>query len=151
MPVPNTLTAWHPFSDLEDLRRRFDRLFDGFDDGGRAWSPSVDLIRGEEELTLKADIPGITPDEVEIEVADGVLTVSGEHTEEHEEKKERYVRRERRTGSFERSMALPEGVEPDQIEATCEDGVLQVKIPLPKPAAKGEAKVTIKPKAAKAA
>jgi HSP20 family protein len=144
--MAKTLTTWHPFTDLEDLRRRFDRFFEEIGNGGRAWSPSVDLIRGDDQLVLKADIPGITPDEIEIEVADGMLTVSGEHTEEREEKKERYVRRERRSGSFQRSMALPEGVDADQIEASCKDGVLEVKIPLPKAEAKKET-VTITPKA----
>jgi HSP20 family protein len=142
------LTTWHPFSDLGDLRRRFDRVLEEIDNDGRAWSPSVDLIRDDGHLILKADLPGIAPEEVEIAVADGVLTVSGEHTEEHGEKKERYVRRERRSGSFQRSMTLPEGVEADQIEATCKDGVLEIKIPLPEPQAKAEQKVTIKPKEA---
>jgi HSP20 family protein len=143
--MAKTLGTWNPFTDLADLRRRFDRFLEEMESGERAWSPSVDLIRGEDSLTLKADLPGITPEEVEIEVADGVLTVTGEHTEEHEEKEERYVRRERRSGSFHRSMALPEGVEPDQIEATCKDGVLEVKIPLPaEEKAKGTVKITPK-------
>jgi HSP20 family protein len=145
--MARTLTTWHPFTDIEDLRRRFDRFFEEMGNGGRTWSPSIDLIRGDDALILKVDLPGITPDEVEIEVADGVLTVSGEHTEEHEEKEKHYVRRERRSGSFQRSMALPEGVEPDQIEATGKDGVLEVRIPLPEAEVKAKQTVTIKPKA----
>ncbi|HSI81016.1 MAG TPA: Hsp20/alpha crystallin family protein [Solirubrobacterales bacterium] len=139
--MPSTLAGWSPFTDLAELRRRFDRLFEETEAGGRAWSPSVDLIRGDDELTLKADLPGITPEEVEIEVVDGVLTVSGEHTEEREEGDERYLRRERRRGSFRRSMTLPEGVEPERIEAAVADGLLEVRIPLP---AAGKATQTVK-------
>jgi HSP20 family protein len=145
--MATTLTTWRPFSELGELRRRFDHLFEEMESGGRGWSPAVDLIRGEGHLTLKADVPGLTPDEVELKVEDGVLTVSGEHSEEHEEKQERYVRRERRRGSFSRSMTLPEGVEPEQIEAACKDGVLEVQIPLPAAEEKAKEPVRITPKA----
>jgi len=73
-----------------------------------------------------------------------VLTVSGEHSEEKEEKKEHYMRRERRSGSFSRSMVLPKGVKADEIEATTEHGVLEVTIPVPQ--AEEKKKVEIKPK-----
>jgi len=96
--MATTLTTWRPFSELGELRRRFDHLFEEMESAGRGWSPAVDLIRDEGHLTLKADVPGLTADEVELKVEDGVLTVSGEHSEEHEEKQERYVRRERRRG-----------------------------------------------------
>jgi HSP20 family protein len=107
----------------------------------------VDVIRGEDRLTVRADVPGMTPDEVEIKVEDGVLTVSGEHSEGHEEEKERYVRREHRSGSFSRSMTLPDGVDPEQIETTCKDGVLEVQIPLPAAEEKAKEPVKITPKA----
>lgn len=100
--------------------------------GERGWAPSVDLVRRDDSLVLRADIPGIKPEEVKIEVDDDVLTISGEHREESEEKKEHYVRRERRIGSFSRSLALPAGVAADDIEAMTADGVLEVTIPAPK-------------------
>ncbi len=77
---------------------------------------------------------------------DNVLTVSGAHREETEEKKEHYVRRERRYGSFSRSMMLPKGVTAEDVEATTEDGVLEVVIPVPKAAEKKN--VEVKPKSA---
>jgi HSP20 family protein len=139
------LTEWRPFSDFAELRHRLDQAFRDLSDGVQhAWTPSVDLIRKEDALVLRADIPGIAPDDVKIEVEDDVLTVSGEHTEEKEEKKEHYMRRERRSGSFSRSMVLPKGVKADDIEATTEDGVLEVTIPVPK--AEERQKVEIKPK-----
>ncbi len=139
------LTEWRPFSDFAELRHRLDQAFRDLSDGVQhTWSPSVDLIRRDDALVLRADIPGIKPDDVKIEVEDNVLTVSGEHREETEEKEEHYMRRERRYGSFSRSMALPEGVTADDIGATTEDGVLEVTIPAPKAAEKQ--KVEVKPK-----
>lgn len=84
------------------------------------WRPFADFG----ELRIK-------PEEVKITVEDDVLTVSGEHTEETEEEGENYMRRERRRGSFSRSMSLPSGVKAEDIEVTTEDGVLEVTIPLP--------------------
>jgi HSP20 family protein len=139
------LTEWRPFSDFAELRHRLDQAFRDLSDGAQhGWTPSVDLVRRDDGLVLRADIPGIKPDDVKIEVEDNVLTVSGEHREETEEKKEHYMRRERRYGSFARSMVLPEGVTAKDIEATTEDGVLEVTIPAPKTAEKQ--KVEVKPK-----
>jgi HSP20 family protein len=145
--MASELTEWRPFSDFAELRHRLDQAFRDLSEGAqRGWTPSVDLVRQEGALVLRADIPGIKPDEVKIEVEDDVLTVSGEHREEKEEKKEQYMRRERRYGSFSRSMVLPKGVKADDIEASTEHGVLEVKIPLPK--AEEKQKVEIKPKPA---
>ena len=80
--------------------------------------------------------PGIKPEEVSIEVEDDILKVSGEHRESTEEKDKHYVRRERRYGSFSRSMALPVGVDAKKIKAKTHDGVVEVTIPLPKEAKK---------------
>jgi HSP20 family protein len=140
------LREWRPFSDIAELRNRLDQAFRdlGIDGGEHGWAPSVDVIRKDEGLVLRADLPGIKPDEVKIQVEDDVLTVSGEHREETEEKKEDYMRRERRYGSFSRSMSLPKGVSADDIEATTEQGVLEVTIPLPRSEEKQA--VEIKPK-----
>jgi HSP20 family protein len=145
--MASELTEWRPFSDFAELRHRLDQAFRDLSEGSqRGWTPSMDLIRKEDALVLRADIPGIKPDEVKIEVEDDVLTVSGEHREEKEEKKEHYVRRERRYGSFSRSMVLPRGVKADDIDASTEHGVLEVTIPLPK--GEEKQKVEIKPKSA---
>jgi HSP20 family protein len=131
--MASELTEWRPFSDFAELRHRLDQAFRDLSDGVQhGWIPSVDLVKKEGALVLRADIPGIKPDDVKIEVEGDVLTVSGEHREEKEEKKEHYMRRERRYGSFSRSMVLPKGVKADDIEAKCEDGVLEVTIPAPK-------------------
>ncbi len=128
------------------MRHRLDQAFRDLSDGAQhGWTPSVDLVEKEGAVVLRADIPGIKPDNVKIEVEGDVLTVSGEHREEKEEKKEHYLRRERRYGSFSRSMALPKGVQADDIEANCKDGVLEVTIPAPR--GEEKQKVEVKPKA----
>ena len=146
--MATALTRWDPFSDLTELRDRFDRAFGEMSNGDeRIWAPRVDLVREKERMVLHADIPGIKPEEVDISAEDGMLTLSGKHEETKEKKEKHYLlRRERRYGSFSRSMPLPEGVDPKTIEADVKDGVLEVSIPVP--AEKGAEKVKIKPRSA---
>src|ERR1019366_5356793 len=141
--MPGTLTRWEPFAELGELRSRFDRMFDDFTFGReRTWTPAIDVVRDNGNLVVRADIPGIKPEEVKIEVEDDILTVSGEHEEHKEEKDKHYVRRERRYGSFSRSMTLPPGVEAKNIKAKTHDGVVEVTIPLPKEAKKEPISIT---------
>ena len=143
--MATTMTRWSPFADLTELRARMDRLFQEVGDGGEGeWAPAVDVIREEDRIVVRADVPGMKPDEIDVQFEDGVLMVSGKHEEEKEEKDKDYVRRERRFGSFSRSMALPEGVSADDIDATCKDGVLEVTVPIPK---RQKRAVSIKPHA----
>ena len=142
--MASVLTRWEPFADLNDLRARFDRMFEDLSVGTEhAYRPAMDVMREDGHLVLRADIPGMTAEDVKIEVEDDVLTLSGEHSEDHEESGSKFVRRERRWGAFERSMSLPSGVDPKQIKAKTHDGVLEVTVPLP-PEAKREP-VTITP------
>jgi HSP20 family protein len=144
--MATSLARWDPFGELSDLRTRFDRLFSDLSDSqGRAWMPAVDVVRENGNLVMRADIPGIKPEEVTIEVENDILTISGSHEETDEEKGKDYIRRERRFGSFSRSMAMPAGVDPKEIKAITTNGVVEVTIPLPKKAAKE--KVTISAKA----
>ena len=144
--MAGTLTRWDPFSELGELRTRFDRMFGDLADGHLAtWTPAIDVERDNGNLVLRADVPGIKPEEVKIEVEDDILTVSGGHEESEEKKEKDYVRRERRYGSFTRSMALAAGVDAKQIKARTRDGVVEVMIPLPKEPKKE--KVTITPSA----
>jgi HSP20 family protein len=141
--MPGVLTRWEPFAELGELRSRFDRMFDELTDGReRAWTPAVDVERANGNLVVRADVPGIKPEEVKIEVEDDVLTVSGEHEERKEQKDKHFLRRERRYGSFSRSMALPPGVEAKKIKAKTHDGVVEVTIPLPKEAKKEKIEIT---------
>jgi HSP20 family protein len=130
--LAGTLTRWDPFAELGELRTRFDRLFDEWLDGHeRAWTPAIDVVRDDGHLVVHADLPGIKPEEVKIEVEDDILTIFDEHKETTERTDKHYVRRERRYGSFRRSMALPPGVDATKVKAQTRDGVVEVTIPLP--------------------
>ncbi len=147
--MASELVERRAFPDFTEMRHRVDQMLRdmGVGEGlGQDWAPSVDVVRREREIVLRADLPGIEPDEVTISVEDGVLTIAGEHEEKTEEQeKGSFVRRERRYGSFSRSMTLPRGVKSADIDATTENGVLEVTIPLPEREERGA--VEIKPTA----
>jgi HSP20 family protein len=120
----------------EPFSRDIDRLFDAFLGGSsqaaaRRWVPPMDLVEADDHFLLKADLPGLSEEDVAIEVQDGTLTISGERTAEHESREQGWYRVERSFGSFNRSLTLPEGVDPDAISANFDRGVLEVSIPKP--------------------
>ena len=137
------LVRWDPVREIDSLQGEMNRLFSNFFDtpstrrgnGGavanRRWLPAMDLVETDEHFVLKADLPGITENDVNIEVENDVLTIAGERKAEHEEKHEGYYRLERATGSFARSLTLPEGIDPEAVTASFDNGVLEVRIPKP--------------------
>src|SRR5919201_5837027 len=130
------IVRWEPMRELTSLQTDVNRLFNAFFENGgetrgRRWSPAMDLTESEGHLVLKADLPGLSQDDVKIEVTDNVLTISGERRSEQEQRKEGFYRLERAFGSFSRSLTLPEGVDADKIEASFDNGVLEVTIPKP--------------------
>jgi HSP20 family protein len=131
------LVRWDPIRELDSLQGDMNRLFDRFFERpgnrgqGRRWIPAMDVAETEDSLVLRGDLPGMTEDDVDIEIKDNVLTVSGERKAESEEKGEGYHRVERSFGSFSRSLTLPQGIDPEKIEAGFENGVLEVRIPKP--------------------
>jgi HSP20 family protein len=135
------LVRWEPMRELDTLQTEMNRLFNTFFDEGdngngaararRRWAPAVDLFEREDTLVLKADLPGLGEDDVQIEVHDNALTISGERRAEFEDKQQGYYRVERAFGSFARSLSLPEGVDADKIRASFDNGVLEVTIPKP--------------------
>jgi HSP20 family protein len=118
----------------DEMNRLFGRFFDApVADGQplRRWIPAMDLVETPDQFVLRADLPGISEKDVKIELENNVLTVSGERKSEHESKGEGFYRVERASGAFSRSLTLPEGVDPDQIDARFDKGVLEVRIPKP--------------------
>jgi HSP20 family protein len=122
------------------MNRLFSTFFDtpttragngGGTTASRRWIPAMDLIEAGEHFVLKADLPGMTESDVNIEIENNVLTISGERKTEHEEKHEGYYRLERATGAFARSLTLPEGIDADAVQATFGNGVLEVRVPKP--------------------
>jgi HSP20 family protein len=127
-----TLVRWDPLREVTSLRDEVNRLFSrtlGDGRGGSVWSPPVDVFDNDDEIVLKAELPGLGPDDIDIEVDENVLTIKGERKFEEKVEEGRYYRLERAYGSFSRSLALPQGVKADEISADFEGGVLQVRVP----------------------
>src|ERR1044072_3248151 len=101
-----------------------------FDKG--EWVPQIEVLRNNGELMVRADLPGLTKDDVKVEVTDALLTISGERKEENEEKREGFYRSERSYGSFYREIPLPEGTKTEGAAATFRNGVLEITMPVPK-------------------
>jgi HSP20 family protein len=134
------LIRWEPARELNTLQNEMNRLFNTFFDaplpnggtvGQRRWLPAMDLVETDEDFVLRADLPGLSEKDVNIELEDNVLTISGERKSEHEERKEGFFRVERASGSFSRSLTLPEGVNAEAIKANFDRGVLEIRIPKP--------------------
>ncbi|HEX7333654.1 MAG TPA: Hsp20/alpha crystallin family protein [Pyrinomonadaceae bacterium] len=132
-------------TDFAPFRMEFDKV---------EWVPQLEVFHNNEQFMVRADLPGLTKDDVKVEVTDNLLTLSGERKEEKEEKREGFYRSERSYGSFYRQIPLPEGAKTENAAATFHNGVLEIKIPAPKVeplTRKVEINVPTEQKAAKAA
>ena len=133
------IVRWDPARELDTLQGEMNRLFSSFFDTPtpgngatvRRWIPAMDLVETEDHFVLKADLPGMTESDVNVELEGNVLTISGERKIEHEAKKDGYYRLERTSGTFSRALTLPEGIDTDAVAATFDNGVLEVRIPKP--------------------
>jgi HSP20 family protein len=135
------LIRWEPVSELNTLQNEMNRLFNTFFDQppaggrggapGRRWIPAMDLIETKDHYVLRADLPGLSDEEVSVQLQDNVLTISGERKAEHETQQEGYYRLERALGGFSRSLTLPDGIDPDAVQAHFDRGVLELRIPKP--------------------
>jgi HSP20 family protein len=118
----------------EPLTADFDRLVNTLFDRNQAaqrWVPAMDLVEHDDHFRLRADLPGLSEDDVSIELNDGSLTVSGERRAEHDQHERGFYRLERQFGKFSRTLTLPDGIDGDQIKASFTNGVLEVRIPKP--------------------
>ena len=116
-----------------DFDRLFSSLFDRASQGTPAqrWVPPMDLVEHDDHFLLRADLPGLTEGDVNIEFHDGSLTVSGERKAEHTQRERGYYRLERQFGQFSRTLTLPEGIEPEAVKASFANGGLEIWIPKP--------------------
>ncbi len=135
-----TIVRWEPLRELGSLQNEMNRLFNTVFDtptpanGGtamRRWVPAMDLVETGDHFVLRADLPGLSEEDIKIEFEDGTLTVSGERKAEHESKNEGYYRVERAFGAFSRSLTLPQGIDPEAVSAHFDRGVLEVRVPKP--------------------
>ncbi len=135
-----TIVRWEPLRELSSLQTEMNRLFNtAFEPaaghgGMRRWVPATDLVETKDEFVLRADLPGMTQDEVKLEVEDSVLTISGERKAESESSEQGFYRLERAFGTFSRSLTLPKGIDASAVKASFTNGVLEVHIPKPEAA-----------------
>jgi HSP20 family protein len=142
MPIGRDRNVARSDSPFMSLQREIDQLFDDFTRGFPAFStgsnakllPSVDVTETDKQIEITAELPGLEEKDVQINVADNLLTIRGEKKAEKEEKDKDYRLVERSYGSFERTLELPDGVNPDTIKASIAKGVLTVTVPKPAPA-----------------
>ena len=133
------IVRWEPLREFTTLQNEMNRLFGSVFDAPapgngstlRRWMPAMDLLETDSHFVLRADLPGMSEEDVNIEVEERVLTVSGERKAEHTERKDSYQRIERAFGSFSRSLTLPDGVDPEAVSASFDRGLLEVQIPKP--------------------
>jgi HSP20 family protein len=133
---PTELSLWSPFDRLSTLREQMNRLFDlslpeATHDGGLfgGWTPPLDIYQDKDNVFVKAELPGLKKEEIEISLHDGVLSIGGERKHEEESKKGESFRSERFFGRFQRSVTLPTPVDASKVTATYKDGILAVTLP----------------------
>ncbi len=131
------IVRWEPFRDLVTTQERLNRLLNetlgrfGGDEGTRtgSWIPAVDIYETEQNVVLKAELPGLDPKDVEVTVHEGTLFLKGERKYESEVKEENYHHVERAYGAFSRSLALPASIDQEKVQAEFKDGVLTLTMP----------------------
>ncbi|HEY3318351.1 MAG TPA: Hsp20/alpha crystallin family protein [Coriobacteriia bacterium] len=131
------MVRWDPFSEMMTVQRDMNRLFSSLGmplytskgDGERvAWMPTVDVVRRGDDLVVRAELPGVKPQDIDVALTDDVLTIKGKREEKAEYKEGDYIRKESSFGSFERQIMLPQGVGTQDISAGYGDGILEVTV-----------------------
>jgi len=147
-----TLIRWDPFREMSALQERMNRLFSdvraqapvrGEEIVQGAWIPAVDIFETNEAIVLKAELPGITAQDISVEVKDNTLTLKGENKFEKEVKEENYHRVERSYGSFQRAFTLPGTIHQEKVKAKFKDGILEITLPKVEEAKPKQVKVEI--------
>ncbi len=133
-----TLVRWEPFREIAQLQGEMGRLVNGLLEGqgrtSQGWVPPLDVWETESELVYAFDLPGLAEEQIEIEVQEDTLTVSGERLREATEQGDRFFRFERRYGSIARAVGLPAGIDESKIAASYTEGVLEIRVPKPEEA-----------------
>ena len=128
------LTRWDPFQEMLNLRRTVDRFFDNATPDNSwpqstMWGLAVDVVENKDDFIVKASVPGINSDDLDVSYTDDTLTIKGEIKSDNEVKENQYHLRERRYGSFSRSISLPTKIKADAIETSYQNGVLSLRLP----------------------
>jgi HSP20 family protein len=131
-----SVSRWDPFQDLQSFRDEMNRTFgrwfgreEGDEPAPRRWVPALDVTESTDAYHIDVEVPGIDPENINVTVDQGMLTVSGERRSEEEKSDRSYHRVERRYGSFRRSISLPRDVDAGHIQASYDNGVLRLQVP----------------------
>ncbi len=135
-PMKKQNESWYPFSDIQNLHKEMNRLFDfsfpKWDSEtsllSGQWAPAIDVYDSKDNVVVKADLPGLTKEDINVSVQDDLLTISGEKKQESEVKEKDYLRTERYHGSFHRALRLPAQIDLSKVNANFKDGVLEITL-----------------------
>jgi len=140
------MQRWDPFRDLRRMDETMNRLWRGFggvQSGTEEWNISLDVVQRPDEIVVKASVPGVKPDGIDLSLEDNVLTIRADRKPDFEDDKSVYLIQERPTGSFYRALSLPETVDADKIQSTFENGVLTITLPKAEEKKKRQIKIQI--------
>ncbi len=149
-----SILRWDPFEELREMQRSLDRLFDELT-GQRplrrreprepvVWEPAVEVFETDQEVVVRAELPGVDPKNVNVTVQDNTVTIEAEAKEEQEERGRNYLRRELRYGQFSRTLALPTEVKAEEARATYRNGLLELRVPKSERAKPKQVKVDVR-------
>ena len=127
------MRSWQPFTEIETIRQQLDKAFDQLaatrDNSEATWMPAVELADAGDNFVLKAQLPGIDPKDIDVQVTPEAISISGERRYENTDKKSGCVRSEFRRGKFHRVLPLPAPIQNDSVQAECKDGILTLTLP----------------------
>jgi HSP20 family protein len=145
------IVPWNPFGELNSLRKQRDRLWNQFlgetsfpESVSRGWRPSVDISETEDQLLIKAELPGLDAKDVSVSLSGDLLTIKGKKKQEKEKKDEHFHSSERYYGSFQRSFRLPVNIKTDEVDATFKKGILQIALRKTKESRKKDIEIKVK-------
>ncbi len=140
------MQRWDPFRDLRQMDETMNRLWRGFGGataGTEDWNISLDVVQRPDELVVKASIPGVKPETIDLAIEDNILTLRADRKPDFEDEKSVYLVQERPTGSFYRALRLPETVDGNKVHSTYENGVLTIVLPKAEEKKKKQIKIQI--------
>ena len=132
------LQRWDPFNELRQMQHTMDRMWrrvgqvPGSASEGQdieAWAVPLDVSRNGDDTVIRASLPGVAPEDIQVSIEDNVLTIKGQTAEQHQEEEGTHLMRERRTGSFYRALRLPDSVDPEKLQPHYDHGVLTITVP----------------------
>ena len=140
------MQRWDPFRDLRQMDETMNRLWRGFGGvsaGTEDWNISLDVVQRGDEVTVKASIPGVKPDTIDLAIEDNILTIRAERKPDFEDEQSVYLVRERPVGSFYRALRLPETIDANKVQSTYENGVLTITLPKAEEKKKKQIKIQV--------